>query len=78
LLRTRLENLRQAGEPVSKIPMIKYLRETARLDLKQAKDTVEDFGARHGIPELQRGGAGCLPMVLIFAVMTVRLLMSGA
>jgi len=72
LLTSEIKSAREAGRPVAKIPLIKALRESKGLGLKEAKDIVENYGVRYGIPELTQSSAGCSTVaVLIIVFLTI-------
>lgn len=56
----------------AKIRLIKRLREHSGLGLKEAKDIVEDFGARRCLELAARAGTGCLGVVLTLPVAALR------
>ena len=47
LVRTQIRQLQADGERCTKIQMIKAVREASDLDLKEAKDAVDDYIERH-------------------------------
>jgi hypothetical protein len=47
-----LRDAESRGQAPGKIPAIKTLREKTGLALRPAKDVVEDYGRRHGVPSL--------------------------
>jgi hypothetical protein len=64
------------GERPGKIPVIKVLREKTGLDLKAAKDAVEEYGRRNGVEELARpaslgpgGAAAVVAVVVVLALL---------
>jgi hypothetical protein len=66
VIATAVADAKARGERPGKIPVIKVLREKTGVDLKAAKDAVEEYGRRNGVSELARpaslpiGGAAAI------------------